>query len=60
MIRTGTITRRMDRAFYGLDQEFQSLYDRMDFEKKIEELKGAGGRSNRPGILAGLFEMFEA
>lgn len=60
MIETGTITRRMDLAFQGLDREFQSLYDRMDFEKKIEDLKRARGRSNRSGILAGLFEMFEA
>ncbi len=58
-MEAGTITRRMNLAMNGLDQEFQALYTRKDFEEKIRELRAAGKKSSRPSILSGLFRMFD-
>lgn len=57
---TGTLTRKMDTALSGLDKEFTALYAREDFERKINALYQAKGKSNRPSILASLFAMFDA
>ena len=55
----GTITRRLDSALDGLQSEFRSLYDKADFERKIEALKKAGNKSGRPSRLRKLFDMFD-
>lgn len=54
----GTITRRMESAFNGLQHEFKSLYVRKDFEIKISELYAAS-KSERPSKLNELFKMFK-
>ncbi len=55
----GTITRRTDAVLDGLQDEFASLYDRADFESKIEALKKAGTMSDRSSKLRPLFDMFD-
>lgn len=55
----GTITRRMDSLLDGLQSEFKALYDRTDFERKLEALKKAGTKSDRSSKLRKLFDMFD-
>lgn len=54
----GTITRRMESAFNGLQDEFKSLCYIEDFESKIIALKNAS-KSERPSRLKNLFDMFD-
>ena len=55
----GTITRRMDSVFNGLQDEFKSLYDIRDFNNKLEALIKSGDKSDRPSKLRKLFDMFD-
>lgn len=54
----GGITTKMESAFMDLNNEF-SIYYRKDFENKINALEKAGGKSNRPSILSGLYDMLD-
>jgi hypothetical protein len=49
----------MDSVLDGLQDEFQTLCDRADFEGKLEALKNAGTNSDRPSKLRDLFDMFD-
>ncbi len=59
-MKTGTITRKIDSALSSLDKEFSTLYGKEDFKHKIRLLRQAEGKSNRPSILASLYEMLDA
>lgn len=58
-MENGTITRRMDSAINGLENEFRTLCDRRDFESKLAALKLAGTNSNRSSKLRELFDLFD-
>ena len=59
-MQKGTITRRMDNVFDGLQSEFRSLCDIEDFKAKLLALKKSEGRSDRSSKLRILFDMFDA
>ena len=46
-----TITRRLDSVLNGLQDEFQSWYEKEDFESKLNALERAGTNSSRPSNL---------
>jgi len=54
----GTITRRMDSVFNGLQEEFKD-YNIKDFNCQLNKLKKAKDKSNRPFILKDLYYMFD-
>lgn len=56
----GTITRRMDSVLTGLEEQFCSIYQIDDFEKKINELNNTKNNSDRSSKLRKLFDMFDA
>ncbi len=56
---TFTITRRLNDVSSRLNEEFKALYECDEFEYQISELKKAQA-SNRPSVLARLFDMFDA
>ena len=58
-VEFGTITRRMDSALNGLQEEFKSLCSIEDLEQKMEAVKAAGNRSDRSSKLRGLFDLFD-
>ena len=54
-----TMTRQMASVLDELEEEFQALYTRDDFECKIRELRRAERTSARPSALAVLYQMLE-
>lgn len=54
-----TITRRLDSVLNGLQDEFQSWYEKEDFESKLNALERAGTKSSRPSKLKELYRMFD-
>lgn len=60
MVEQGTITRRLDSVFDDLDQEFASLCSGEDLAQKMAALKAAGAKSNRPSLLAELFDLLDS
>ncbi|MCD8148080.1 MAG: hypothetical protein LUE92_00635 [Clostridiales bacterium] len=56
----GTITRRMDSVLNGLEDEFNSLYTKIDFYNKIDEVKKAEKKSDLPTKKSQLFAMLDA
>ena len=59
MLDVATITRRLEKVLDELEQEFQALYTRDDFECQIRELRRAEKSSARPSALARLYRMLE-
>lgn len=57
---TGTITRRMDSVFTGLENEFKTLYDRADIEKRLADLKRVSSKAARLSKLQNLYELLDA
>lgn len=55
----GTITRRVNSAFNGLQDEFRSLCGIKDFECKLDALKKAGAKSDRSSKMKKLYYMFD-
>lgn len=53
-------TKNIIAAIDGLKEELRKVYTYKDFGDKIEELKNAGDKSNRPSILKDLYEMLDS
>jgi len=54
-----TITRRLSSVIDDLDSKLKTLYSINNFEYVIKKLEKCNYESNRPSILAELFEMFD-
>lgn len=57
MMKERTITRRLAKVLNGLEDDFSSLFDRKDFENKLDALKKAS-KSERPSRLKNLYDLF--
>ncbi len=55
----GTITRRMEAAFNGLEDEFKSICDIWEFEFRLQQLQNAWDKSDCPSKLKKLYELFD-
>ena len=57
-MQSNKITIRADEVLHSFSTEFKSVCSEKAFRLKIQQLKSAGSRSSRPGILHDLYDMF--
>lgn len=58
-IRKTTITRSLEKALSGLQDEFRTVYDRGDFLWAVEELRQSEGSSDHSSKLKRLYNLFD-